>query len=479
MNRLTPIAFAAATLLAAPPLLAAVDVPLSAAFRIDTPAPFRDPIDPVVARAPDGSMLVVWSADSGAELRARRLAANGAPLGAEFQVASLSNQTQRAAFDVAIDGDGEAVVAWRSDDAPNGRPAIVFRRYAADGSGLGAPTLVDQGEFDSRYGAPAVATDADGDFVIGWTRGQVRVERELDVGIGYFGTTMRLGDRQVRLRRYDRNGNAAGEAQLVATRSDLTLDSTLIGIPINGPAVGAMADLGLLDAVDVAMDADGDHVIAWGGSNFAFAYALVNGRLPYPAPALQTTAIFTRRYDAHGVEQARLPVQVDAAAQFQGIGYLPFGAVNSSPRVAMQPDGGHVVTWTRHVQLALGARDIVQAQRFTANGRRLARNARLATGPSFSGPAPVAVTAAGSGDYVLAWRDRDVIRAARLVAQGRPGGVDDLGDAVTVAVPGDGIVTLGLPTVAADATGNPAVVWHGYDNLQGRNLIFGRLYARP
>jgi len=149
-----------------------------------------------VTMAPNGRFVVAWNGccDGGTGsyytfdymgstytvslgtngVRARRFAADGTPLGSDFQVNSFTTYYQYPPS-VAIDPSGNFVVVWQSgyygdpDDMPDGSRTGVFgRRFAADGTPLDSDDFqVNTYTTESQYG-PSVATASNGDFVVVW-----------------------------------------------------------------------------------------------------------------------------------------------------------------------------------------------------------------------------------------------------------------------------------------------------------------------
>ncbi|MGH7789397.1 MAG: hypothetical protein ACRERC_21175, partial [Candidatus Binatia bacterium] len=124
-----------------------------------------------------GGLIVVWHTPDqdfgGAPVSARRFAADGAPLGDQFEVNDAMRRSQGLP-DVAAYADGSFVVAWTGEDVDT--EDIKVRRYASDGAPLGAEfranaTTMGQQGFGIAYGeqGPAVAALDDGGFVAAWT----------------------------------------------------------------------------------------------------------------------------------------------------------------------------------------------------------------------------------------------------------------------------------------------------------------------
>jgi hypothetical protein len=132
-----------------------------------------------VAAAPDhhavavdgaGRFVVVWTSygpdgDDGG-IFGQRLDAAGTPLGGEFQVNTYTTNSQAHAA-VATDPAGNFVVVWRSITQDGSSYGIFGQRYDATGTPRGGEFAVNTFTTD-RQGAPAVAMDAVGNFVVVW-----------------------------------------------------------------------------------------------------------------------------------------------------------------------------------------------------------------------------------------------------------------------------------------------------------------------
>ncbi len=152
---------------------------------------------------------------------AQRYDPNGNRTGSEFQVNSYTTDRQRDAS-VAMDDDGNFVIVWASYNQDGDQEGIYGQRYNASGIPQGTEFQVNS-YTTNRQQSPDVAIDHEGDFVISWA------SRSQD------------GDRNgVFARRYRANGVPEGSEFLINTYT--TYDQ---------------------GRSSVAMDADGDFVIAW------------------------------------------------------------------------------------------------------------------------------------------------------------------------------------------------------------------------
>ncbi|MEM6783594.1 MAG: hypothetical protein AAF624_07655 [Bacteroidota bacterium] len=86
--------------------------------------------------------------------------------GEEFQVNTYTTGRQQGAS-VAMDADGDFVIAWMSLGQDGDESGVFAQRFVADGTPQGNEFQVSGFTKGDQFG-PSVAMDADGDFVIVW-----------------------------------------------------------------------------------------------------------------------------------------------------------------------------------------------------------------------------------------------------------------------------------------------------------------------
>ncbi|HEX2463794.1 MAG TPA: hypothetical protein VHR17_04150 [Thermoanaerobaculia bacterium] len=123
---------------------------------------------PAVAMNDAGAFVVVWRSGSqdGSDygVFGRRFSSTGAGQGVEFQVNAYTTAAQNVPA-VAIDDQGDFVVVWQGTGAAGA--GIFGRRFGSNGGALASDFKVNTSTLNgTRY--PAVASDADGDFVVTW-----------------------------------------------------------------------------------------------------------------------------------------------------------------------------------------------------------------------------------------------------------------------------------------------------------------------
>jgi hypothetical protein len=139
------------------------------------------------------------------------------PVGPEFPLTEMQGEFP----DVGMDADGDAVVVWQEFDGESWN--VYAQLVGDDGQPDGEPFLVHApSSIDQER--PSVAVDADGDFAVVWQ------EEDDDARDGY--------------RMFVRKFDASGAAIMPPT-------------PVNS------ADPGDEEDASIAMDADGDFVVAW------------------------------------------------------------------------------------------------------------------------------------------------------------------------------------------------------------------------
>ena len=125
MRRNPTLTLAGALLFAAPATLAQTPVPVGFEFLVNTYTSDRQ-LSPAVAVAPDGDFVVVWESDgspgndtSSSSIQGQRFAADGNPLGAQFQVNKYTTSRQDSPA-VAKGPGGKFVVVWESNGSLGG-----------------------------------------------------------------------------------------------------------------------------------------------------------------------------------------------------------------------------------------------------------------------------------------------------------------------------------------------------------------------
>lgn len=333
-----------------------------------------------------------------------RVLLSASPAGDETRVNSLTSGNQLTTDfgqgkAVATDANGDYVVAWW--DTLRG---VYARAFNADGTPRG-PEL----HLASSARRATVAMDAAGDFVVTWTS-------SAEVPLDGSGTAVYA---QV----FKSNGDPLGDAFRVNT--------------VTGSDQGESA---------VAMDQEGNFVVAWNSLN-------QDG---------DSFGVFARRYDANGVP---------AGPEFQVNTTTSNDQILSD--IAMGANGEFVITWNASGQSGvLGY--TVMARLFNAEGVPLGGEFKVNT---FTNGQQIGASAAvdASGGFVIAWASGGQdgssggVYAQRYNADGTTQGGEFRVNVTTFSVQGE-------PSVSMTLAGDFVVSWHSYAQ-DGDDLgVFARQY---
>jgi hypothetical protein len=385
------------------------------------------------------------------------------PDGPEFRVNTHTPDVQTLPA-TAMDSAGDFVVVWqsRAQDQPTGTAEGVYgQRYDSSGTPRGAEFLVNNTVLGNQM-RPQVATDAAGNFVVVW-------ESPDASGVGIFA------------RRYDAAGVPQG--------AEFGVNATTAG-PQTYPVV--------------AMDADGEFVVAWvsfgqdlPGTDGVYAQRYsksgvalggefrVNTRVAsqqrFPTVAMSaagdfvvawsgdlqdpdnSTGIYAQRYDAAGATRG---------GEFRVNAYTV--SDQFEPAAAMDADGDFVVTWHGYEQ---GGNYGVFARRFDSTGAAGAEIDVSTTLPGFQRYAAVAMDA--DGDFVVTWQDEHsgptpgftTVTAQRFDPAGARVGGEFVVNSTNVG-------HHRYPAAAMDADGDFVIAWAGYGQDPGDNANTSGVYAQ-
>ncbi len=223
---------------------------------------------PAVSMADDGSFAVTWlNSSGGSQIQVRRFDPLGQPLSSDTNVNTLQTGT-RAVPDIAMNASGEFAVAWQSLGQDGSGSGVFARKYSAEGAAQGGEIAVNT-TTNGDQRAPRLAMDSDGDFIVAWessgqdgsgfgvysrrfdslgipqgaeqranstTRGDQRapdvaVGTDGDYAVVWQGESPDNSDFDIYLQQYAADGTADGDEELVNTK--LEGDQTAPVISIN------------------------------------------------------------------------------------------------------------------------------------------------------------------------------------------------------------------------------------------------------
>ncbi len=287
---------------------------------------------PAVARDPLGNFVVVWqsSGSTGGDLGSygilgQRFNNNGVAVGGEFQVNAYTTGDQRFPA-IAGDALGNFVVAWQSLGS-GGNDTSSFsvhaRRFDANATPIGSELQVNTYTTNEQQ-APAVASDALGNFVVSWE--------------SYGSSGSDQSNWSVQAQRYDANSAAIGSQFQVNTFTPSVQRS---------PAVGS--------------DAQGNFVVAWESLTDGSTYSVQGQR--FDLNGLQLGGQF--QVNTYTTSFQRYPV---VAADAQGAFVIVWDSFGSSG-----PDAsGWSVQMQRYEPTGMPLGGEVQVNSYTTSSQQAA-----------------------------------------------------------------------------------------------------------
>jgi hypothetical protein len=369
---------------------------------------------PHAASDPAGGFIVVWEDErNGArnlDVYCRRFDADGNARGASIHTGGDAGGSDQCSPAVAADGKGGFIVAWTDErnayQYDQETYDIYFERYDAAGKAAGPNRKVNEaaGRITDPT-TPAVAADADGNFVIAWMDNRVH-------------------SWDIYCQRFDASGRALGSNEPVNDDGNYDADQ-------RSPAM--------------AMNSRGDYVIAWmsfQGWDFGVRYQVFDSdghrvgkiRAPYraiggdrPAVAMDESGRFViawwedAYYDIDGVSTIISDVYMerfDAGGNSLGRSRKVNDAARGKrggPSIAMNGSGEFVIAWKD----GRDGSSHVYCQRYDSSGRAVGANKKADGDEGIAAPYRPAAVIHKDGRFVVAWSDeRMETGSAMLAGQG-------------------------------------------------------------
>jgi hypothetical protein len=396
--------------------------PLGGEFRVNTTTS-GDQTGPNVAMNQGGSFVIAWSSSgqdwSGWGIYAQRYDAAGNPLGGEFRVntTTLGDQINPS---VAIDDNGDFVVAWQSRNQDGSGWGIYTQSFDAHGLPLGLETRANTTTAGDQTN-PSVAMDRRGDLVIAWqSAGQ--------------------------------DGSGLGVYARKYTALTGVLGSLLGGV-LGGEFLVNTTTAGDQASPSVAMNDSGDFAITWSS---------------YGQDG-QGWGVYAQRYDAQG-----LPLGGEFRASTTTAGDQRYSSV------AMDDSGDLLITWETNGNGSQG-NWLVYGQQYVSGGTPLGGEFMVNTTTGYDeNNASVAMN--DLGDVVSAWSgygpaDPDGVFLQQFsisfsgldggassddfFAEGDPNDPDQTQGPPAVTMPATAIATATVTATAATATAATDDMGHG------------------
>jgi hypothetical protein len=372
------------------------------------------------------------------------------PVGPEFQI-STGAYTQYVPA-VAMDADGDFVATWFSIDQDGNGYGVYAQRFDATGTAQGPEFRVNTTTAGDQT-APDVAMDADGDFIVVWHNyDDVMAQRYDAAGVPQGGELRVNTFTQLNQTNPAVAMDAAGNA--VVVWSSVFQDGSHYGVygqrlDVSGAMVGPEFRANEVTAgsqltPDVDAGPGGNFVVTWTGTD----------------PAAVERDVYARPFSATG-DTSGPDIRVNEA--------VPGTHVDASA-VGIAADGSFVVAWHRYVPGAFDAD--VFARRFSGAGVALGGEIRANGDPAgYQTAADVAVD--DEGEFLVTWQDTNGLRIGtqRFGADGSRRGPEFSSGTF---VPGQ------APQAAAaavDTDGDAVVAWHQGGDGVGTG-IFGQRHDR-
>ena len=366
------------------------------------------------------------------------------PLGAEALVNSTTADSQSYA-DLVVAPDGSYAVVWQSYNQDGGDMGVYVQRFAADGTALGAETLVNTTTANWQQN-PAIAMDAGGNFVVVWDSypgqdgawygvyGQLFNASGNKVGGEFPVNTTTASDQRAPDVALDPGGdfvvvwagNGVGDANGVFFQR---FDAA--GLKQGSETLVNTSTTGDQSQPSIAMDGSGNYVVAWYNANDQQVYArrydvsdtpltgefVVNttasGIQSQPSVDMNSAGqfviawcdeagknIYAQRYDAGGSAQGgEFQVNIDLDSE-------------SDPQVAVHGDGSFAISFTRTV----GTDADVYVRRYDADGNTVGAEVRVNTTTAYI-QTNDSVGMLPNGDVLVAWHGNSAADSAGILTR--------------------------------------------------------------
>jgi hypothetical protein len=303
---------------------------------------------PSVAVDANGDAFVTWTSygqdGSGNGIYGQRFDPSGIKVGGEFQINTFTNDQQDNAS-VAIDSVGDALVTWESLGQDGSGPGIFGQRFNASGAKVGSEFQVNTYATNNQR-FPTVAMDADGDTVTIWAS-----KYQDGSGYGIYGQRFNASGVKVG-GEFQINTFNSGDQNFPSVAIDADGDTwvTWMSLHQNGDAyevfaqrfntagakVGGEFQINTYTASSqqfpsVAMDTNGDVVVAWESSGQDGSSRGVYGqRFRAPSPPAKFSSIQVNDGSAQRSMVTSLRITFDSPVNYVGNPAAAFSLANQS-----------------------------------------------------------------------------------------------------------------------------------------------------
>jgi Ca2+-binding RTX toxin-like protein len=348
----------------------------------------RDQILPDLGMDAAGNVVFVWQAEgqqgSGSDVFGRRMTADGTLLGADLRINTTTSRPQRLPS-VAVDADGNYLVAWQSQHQDGFSWGIYRQGFNAGGTKAGEEVIVNH-RVEGPQTAPTVASNTSGDAVVAWLGNSATHQPSIFAHLFDLPATEVEGE--ILLTSYVGLEETAPAAAMNADRESIVVWESYAE---DGSGLGVFAQL---------LDDQGAPI----GSRFPVnAYTLGNQGAPTAARAEGGRFVIAwQSEDQDGSGYGIYAQRYSAAGTPEG----PIFQVNTitagdqkAPTVAIAPDGHFVIAWES--VSADGSLDVM-ARHFSPTGESPDAEFRVNNEVALNQYDPsIAMNAAGQ--FVISW----------------------------------------------------------------------------
>jgi hypothetical protein len=387
-------------------------VPVGNEFRANTYT-FSNQWLSKVAMNSTGSFVITWASldqdGSAYGIFAQRYNDTGDPVGIEFLV-NTNTANNQIAPSVAMDSNGNFIIAWTSNQQDGSNGGIFAKRYDSNGNELSPPpSALKGGELGNEFRVnnftaseqvnPSIAMNSTGHFVVVW---QSLNQDGDDFGIyaqPYSDNGTPIGDEfQVNMGMVGAQHNPSvamnSSGSFVITWEDnpaLKINARRYdkdATPLGGEFQVNSGMATMHKSPSIAMDIGGNFVIAWAIDTF-------DG---------DGMGIYAKHYDSNGIEftpPQRALKGGESGNEFRANTYITGN--QEYPSVAMNDTGNFVISWSGE-----GASDTlgIYAVDYDGLGNPVTEEFRISTNITSDQERPSSAISSGR-EYVIAWWSMD------------------------------------------------------------------------
>lgn len=302
-------------------------------FKANDDAGSTDQIYSTIIMGGGGSSVIAWTdrRNGNSDIYYQRYNSRGRTQGINIKANDDSSSAGQGSPTIAMDGGGNFVIAWA--DYRNGTSDIYYQQYNSDGVAQGSNRKANDDAGSEYQSYPTIAIDGEGNFVIAWA-------------------DYRNSNPDIYFQRYNSSGISLG-----------------INIKANDDAGSAAQD-----TPTIAMDGEGNFVIAWTDSR--------NGNWD----------IYNQLYNSSGTVQGKNIKANDDVGSYNQL----------NPTIAIDSGGNFITVWEDY-RYGVTNPDII-GQRYFANGTPNGSNYRIVVdGPNHGELNPVVTV--NNTKMVFSWMD--------------------------------------------------------------------------